>query len=133
MQIFTSVKISRYTEIFICIVYIPLQGHRALPILATAVSGRQTHQYTGLVLLGVQCIIEGLRTRVDQPKIKYRKLHELHTKKKIKKYKPCEHVVRNLKFLNCSASSEVHFKSIVMLGMLTQHLWVRPLWFSTFH
>ena len=48
MQIFTSVKISHYTEIFICIVYILLQGHRALPILATAVSGRQTHQYTGL-------------------------------------------------------------------------------------
>ena len=47
-EFFHLYKISCYTEMFICIVYLPLQGHRALPILATVVSGR-THQYTGLV------------------------------------------------------------------------------------
>ena len=53
---------------------------------------------------GVDCAlasfpIEGLRTRVDQPKIKYWKLHEL-CKNAIKTYIPYEHVVRNFKFLN---------------------------------
>ena len=33
----------------------------------------------------------------------------------------------------CSAASEMHFKSIPMLGGLTQHLWVRPLWFWALH
>ena len=38
-----------------------------------------------------------------------------------------------LKFeiLTFSAAPETHFESIPMLGGLTQHLWVRPLWFST--
>ena len=37
-----------------------------------------------------------------------------------------------LKFeiLTFSAAPETHFASIPMLG-LTQHLWIRPLWFST--
>ena len=31
------------------------------------------------------------------------------------------------------AASEMHFKSIPMLGGLTQHLWVRPHWFLALH
>ena len=42
-----------------------------------------------------------------------------------------------LKFeiLTFSAAPETHFESTSMLGRgeLTQHLWVRPLWFSTLH
>ena len=71
---------------------------------------------------------EGLRTRVDQPKIKYLKFREL-CKNAIKSVYTIWAHSQKLQIPKGSAASEIHFKSIPMLGGLTQHLWIRPLWF----
>ena len=60
-------------------------------------------------------IYEGLRTRVDQPKIKDWKLHEL-CKNAIKNVHTIRACGQKFQIPKCSAASEMHFKSIPMLG-----------------
>ena len=59
--------------------------------------------------------IEGLRTRVNQPKIKYWKLHEL-CKNAIKNVHTIWACGQKFQISKYSAASEMHFKSIPMLG-----------------
>ena len=95
------------------------------------ISAGRSHGLAGKTSLMAR-LYEGPRTRVDQPKIKYWKLHKL-CKKCNKTYIPYEHVVRNFKFLNVQELLKCILRVFPYLGGLTQHLWVSPLWFSALH